>query len=230
MTPSGNFEEGRIVLVTGTDTGVGKTLVCAGLARNFSDRGFRVIAIKPVETGCGAAVSESEDGRVLSVAARQSDPDRALARLRAPLAPPVAADRESALLDLGTWVNAIQDYAKNSKPVLVEGAGGLLSPLTWKETARDLACELGAAALVVASDRLGTLNHTLLTLEALSRSAIPTIGVVFNAPEFPDSSTGGNRGALQRFAPEVRTADLPRVGNWEVAAPLLEEVSRWIVP
>jgi hypothetical protein len=121
MTEPFKIGNRRIVLVTGTDTGVGKTLVTAGLARNLSDRGVRVLAIKPVETGCGGTASEGEDGRILATAARQQAPTEALTRLRAPLAPPVAADLESANLDMGFWRSALHEYAEKSEVVLVEG-------------------------------------------------------------------------------------------------------------
>ena len=131
---------------------------------------------------------------------------------------------------MGFWRSALHEYAEKSEVVLVEGAGGLMSPLTWKETARDLASQLGAAALVVATDKLGTLNHTLLTLEALNHSDIPALGVVFSAPETPDDSTGKNLETLRKFHPGIGAMALPRVRNWEKAATKVEEVARWIVP
>jgi dethiobiotin synthetase len=230
MTESSKREDRRIVLVTGTDTGVGKTVVAAGLARALSDRGVRVVAIKPVESGCGETVSETEDGRILAKAAGQVAPTEALTRLRAPVAPPVAADEEGFELKMGAWAQRIFEYAKSAQVVLVEGAGGLLSPLTWKETARELAVDLGARALVVASDKLGTLNHTLLTLEALDRAGVVTQGVVFNAPDAPDDSTGKNRESLLKFRPGLQVASLPRVRSWEESAQKLKEVSHWILP
>jgi len=230
MAKSTKRKASRIVLVTGTDTGVGKTMVTAGLARALSDRGVQVVAIKPVETGCGETVGESEDGWILASASRQSKPVGALTRLREPVAPPVAADLEGSTLDASCWRETLASYSESTEVVLVEGAGGLLSPLTWKETARDLASSLGAVALVVAADRLGTLNHTLLTLEALARAEIRTLGIVFSAPPSPDESTGKNLESLRRIDPSVKALALARVKSWEEAAKKLEEVSRWIVP
>lgn len=219
----------KIVVITGTDTGVGKTLVGAGLAFALSRQGKRVIAVKPVESGCRQGVSSDEDGAILAEAAGQADPKHALVRLRAPLAPPVAAALEGCFLDMDAWCAHILEVADAAEVVLVEGAGGLLSPLTWKETTRDLARRLGARALVVASDRLGTLNHTLLTLEVLAASNIPVGGIVFSAPESPDESTGRNADSLRRFAEIDRAVTVPRVTGWREASEHLEEVARWIL-
>jgi len=218
----------RVVLVTGTDTEVGKTVVAAGLARALVRRGRRVAAVKPVESGCGEAPGETEDGVLLARAAGQDEPAAALVRLRTPVAPPVAAEREGRELDPGPWVETIRRLARDRDVVLVEGAGGLLSPLTWETTARDLGVALGADALVVAPDRLGCLNHALLTLEALRAAGLRTLGVVFGAPVAPDDSTGTNADALRRFAPDVRTATLPRLADPADAAARLEAVVEWI--
>jgi dethiobiotin synthetase len=218
----------RIVLVTGTDTGVGKTVVAAGLARCLVARGLRVLAVKPVESGCAVPPGDGEDGVVLARATGQVDPAAALDRLRAPLAPPLAAEREGVVLDADSWRARIEDLARRADVVLVEGAGGLLSPLTWDLTALDLARDLGAAALVVAADRLGSINHTRLTLRALREAMVPVLGVVWSAPACSDESSGGNVGALARVEPGVRTARLPRLARSGDADDYLREVASWI--
>ncbi|MHC4472552.1 MAG: dethiobiotin synthase [Planctomycetota bacterium] len=219
----------RIVLVTGTDTEVGKTVVGCGLARCLVGRGRRVVAVKPVESGCGPEPADSEDGVRLARAAGQEEPGTALTRLRAPLAPPVAADREGVRLDHHQWCRAIEELARHRDVVLVEAAGGLLSPSTWDADARDLAAALDAAALVVSPDRLGTLNHTLLTLEALGAGGVEVLGVVLNAPDSPDDSTGTNADALRRVAGPVRVAELPRLADPDRDAALhLEAVAGWL--
>jgi dethiobiotin synthase len=170
----------RIVMVTGTDTGVGKTFVACRLARALTGAGRRVLAVKPVESGCGPEPTDSEDGVLLARATGQSAPLAAFVRLRLPVAPPVAADREGVVLDHDEWCREIRTLSREAEIVLVEGAGGLLSPLTWETTALDLARDLEASALVIAPDRLGTINHTLLTLSALKSEGIPVLGVVFS--------------------------------------------------
>jgi len=219
---------GRVLLVTGTDTGVGKTVVACGLARALAARGRRVVALKPVESGCPETLSEEEDGVRLALAARQAEPPAALVRLRAPVAPPLAADREGTALDARTWIEATRELAAGHEFTLLEGAGGLLSPLTWETTALDLARELSAAALVVAPDRLGCLNHTLLTLRALEDEGVPVVGVVLSAPETADMSTGTNAASLRRVAPDVRVAELRRLRDPEEAAAALDPVLEWL--
>jgi dethiobiotin synthetase len=213
----------RIVFVTGTDTAVGKTFVGAALLRHWSDAGRRVAGLKPVETGCGGAISPTEDGAILARAARQDSPRAALTRLARPVAPPVAAEAEGAVLSFDVWFAAIDRASEEYELVLVEGAGGLLSPLTWRASLRDLIASIGARALVVAADRLGSINHTLLTMEALGSAAI---GVVFSAPASPDDSTGTNAHALHKLMPEIRIASVERFGTWESAP--VAEIAGWV--
>jgi 8-amino-7-oxononanoate synthase len=219
-----------VVVVTGTDTGVGKTLVAAGLARTLSDRGLEVRALKPVESGVDELAREEEDGVVLARAARQGDPREALDRLGRPLAPPLAAELEDVELDVGAWRRAVEAAAAEADVVLVEGAGGVLSPLAPDTSARELARSLGAAALLVAPDRLGTLTHTLTALEALAAGDVPVLGVVLSAPEEADDSTGTNAGSLRRHGDVSRVATLPRVEGVADAAARLREVAGWVAP
>ncbi|MFW6058216.1 MAG: dethiobiotin synthase [Persicimonas sp.] len=216
--------------MTGTDTEIGKTMVTAGLAYALRERGVDVVAIKPVESGTTEEAGPVDDGAILARATGQSGPTEALVRLREPLAPPVAADIDGVALDMGAWCDTIRDYAKSADVVLVEGAGGLLSPLTWSETARDLAATLDASALVVAPDKLGTLNQTLLVLESLDHAGVPLAGVVFSATEFPDASSGRNAQTLRDFSGLARIAELPRVTDWREAAEHLVDVSKWVFP
>ena len=216
------------LVVTGTDTGVGKTVVACGLAKRLADSGRRVLAVKPVESGCGAEVGPEEDGALLARATGQERPRSALVRLRAPLAPPVAADREGVALGPKAWVREILEFSRGVEFVLVEAAGGLLSPLAWGFDARDLAARLGAPALVVSADRLGTLNHTLLTLEALAARSVPVLGVVFSAPATPDDSTGTNAIVLRRVVPRVRVEEVPRLANLDHASRHLGAAASWL--
>ena len=221
---------GVTVLVTGTDSCVGKTFVGAALGRLLTRMGVRVIGIKAVETGCPSDVSREEDGAVLAAATGQGDPTAALVRLRSPLCPPLAAEAEETPLGLQPLAERIRGRARVADVVLVEGTGGVLSPLTLTETALELARLCDARALVVAADRRGAVNHTLLTLEALRSDGIECIGVVLTAPAVPDETTGRNAGLLRRFAGLSRLAELPRLSGWEEAAHHLHEVARWILP
>lgn len=215
----------RVLFVTGADTGVGKTFVAAALLRHLAERGWDVVGVKPVETGCGGAIRPEEDGAILAAASGQTSPRAALTRLGLPVAPPVAAEAEGVRLTMETWIEAIDPLTERHDLVLVEGAGGLLSPLTWSTNLRDMLVTIRSRALVVASDRLGTLNHTLLTLEALGRSAL---GVVFTAPEKADESTGTNRDALARVRPDVNLISIGRYPSWEAATEEAGGIAPWI--
>lgn len=219
---------GRIVIIAGTDTEVGKTFVGAALARRLKDQGFDVIAVKPVESGVGPDVGPNEDGVLLAAAARQDSPTCALQRLRAPLAPPDAADLERVTLEPGRWVGQIRGWAQVHQMVLVEGAGGLMSPLTWNENALTLARRLGARVLLVASDKLGTINHTLLCMRALESENISLAGIVLSAPQEVDRSTGRNLAALAKLSGFRRITSVPGMDSWENAAPIMDFVIPWL--
>ena len=157
-----------MLLITGTDTGVGKTWTGCALARALRRSGRRVVAVKPLETGCPGPPAETEDGALLARATGQAEPQHALLRFRDPVAPPEAADREGRQIDFEDLVRRVREYAARADISLVEGAGGLLSPLTWKRSALDMARALEARVLLVAADRLGTIGHTLMALKLLS--------------------------------------------------------------
>jgi dethiobiotin synthase len=216
------------LLITGTDRGVGKTWVGQALGRLLTDAGRRVVAIKPVETGCTDATALLEDGALLAAATGQAEPLAALHRYASPLAPALAAEAEGEPLDLDALILRIEALSAGADLVMVEGAGGLLSPITWEWTVVELARTLGAAALVVGVDRLGTINHTLLTLSALELAGLAVAGVVLTAPETPDSSTGTNAAAIARLGGLERVATLPRRGDPALARDAVAPVVGWI--
>lgn len=170
----------RGFFITATDTGAGKTFVTAGLARlwRHQRRPFRVC--KPVATG--AENGWSEDTRLLAEAAGDSD---LLAitpyTFAVPAAPPVAARLVGTALRLEDLASAVRRRAAEDCAVLVEGVGGLLCPLTESETVADLAVELALPLILVARRSLGTLNHTLLTLEAAQRRGLCLVGILVTA-------------------------------------------------
>ncbi len=203
LSPSGS-----VVVVTGTDTEVGKTYVGARLLERMRSRGFSCRAIKPVESGCDGFADE--DGVVLARAAQQAVPPAALQRLAAPLAPPAAADLEGVVLRPEMWRATVEECRSEAGVVLVEGAGGLLSPLTWDDTVLSFAQEWRASVLVVAPNRLGVLNHVLLTLSALQHAKVSVLGVVFNAPAAPDPSSAHNVASFRRSAPGCQVVSVAR--------------------
>jgi dethiobiotin synthetase len=216
------------VLVTGTDTGVGKTWVACALARALVRGGRSVVAVKAVETGCGNRPAPTEDGARLASATGQRAPRRALRRLGAPVAPAVAADLESARLDLDELAGEIEAAAGSADVLLLEGAGGLLSPLGWDWNAVDLAQAFRATALVVTTDRLASINHTLLTLSALDLAGIRVAGILVGAPAAPDASTGTNAEAIARLSGIDRVRVVPWVAEPDATAPWLVEAAGWL--
>lgn len=194
----------RFVVVTGTDTGVGKTFVTEALALGLA-RERRTLALKPFESG---ARPEESDAARLAAATGQDAPREALVRLRDPLAPAMAAEREGVTLDFSDLVARLRRYGAQADVVLVEGAGGVLSPLTWEHDARDLARALDARVVLVASDRLGTLSATHAAFDVLAHAGLAPAAVVLSAPERPDASTGANADALRRRLPSSAPAPI----------------------
>jgi dethiobiotin synthetase len=177
------------VVVTGTDTGVGKTIVTAAVAVAAQAAGFSVAVVKPGQTGTNTGEPSDVD-TVRWLAAPTAA--RTLASFPEPLAPlPAARMAHAAPLDLYAVADAVKADAKGHDLVLVEGAGGLLVPMGLRPsgepwTIADLAVSLGAPAVVVARAGLGTLNHIALTLEALARRAIEATVVVGAWPADPE--------------------------------------------
>ncbi len=166
------------LFVAGTDTGVGKTLVSAGLARMLVNRGVKVGVFKPVASG-GLV---SEDGKMLQKAAKlpgSAYPGIVPIHYKQPLAPWVAGWKEGKV-DLGKVENAYQAVKKKYDSLIVEGIGGVLVPITQEFLAIDWAVKWKLPTLVVARAGLGTLNHTLLTIEALQKRKVQVLGVVVN--------------------------------------------------
>jgi dethiobiotin synthetase len=217
-------------LIVGTDTSVGKTWVTCALARALRDLGQKVVAVKPFETGCEEPPSEREDGYRLAQAAGQTGPKRALVRLPGELAPPVAAEQAGITLDYDDVVARMRSLTAPDSLLLVESAGGVLSPLTWEDNALDLAHSLDARVIVVAADRLGTISQTLLTLRVLQGEKIPILGVVLKQPSTPDESSRTNAMALARLAPTTTIVSVPHLADPTPAAEAVKEVVGWILP
>lgn len=168
------------LFITATDTGAGKTFVTSAIARLWRRQGRSFRVCKPVATG--ADDGWSEDTRMLAEAAGDVDLQAITPyTFLEPAAPPVAARLAGASLRLEDLAIAVRRRAADGDAILVEGVGGLLCPLTERETVADLAIELVLPLVVVARRSLGTLNHTLLTVEAAQRRGLHVAGVVVTA-------------------------------------------------
>ena len=216
------------ILVTGTDIAVGKTWVACSLARALQQAGKRVIAIKPVETGCSGQPGNSEDGARLARATGQSAPTHAIIRLGQSLAPVLASERAGDEIDFDALVLKIERFADQAEYAILEGAGGLLTPITWEWNMAEVARSLGAAALVVGADRLGTINATLLTLSAIELAGLPCLGVILTSPEKPDASARTNAAAIARLSGIDRVLTLRQTQDEQGAAKALEPVLGWL--
>lgn len=168
------------LFVTGTDTGVGKTVVSCALARGLRTSGVDVGVMKPAETG--VPQTGPEDARALVAAAGVEDPIELVCPLRydMPAAPEASARAEGRKASLDPILDAYTTLAARHDFMLVEGAGGILVPFDRETTMADLAGRLGLPLLVVARASLGTINHTLLTLEACASRGLEVEGVVLS--------------------------------------------------
>lgn len=175
-------------LITGTDTGVGKTFVGCGLAAALRHRGVRLAPFKPAETGCefdphSKALLPS-DAMLLRQVSGTVAPLETICpyRFRLPVAPLVAAQAEETVIDPALLARCYQELASSHDLVLVETAGGILAPLAERFHYGDLARLLDLPVLVVAASKLGVINHTLLTLEFLRSARLKVLGCVLNHP------------------------------------------------
>jgi len=196
----------RGLLITGTDTNVGKTVVTAALAAALARAGTRVRALKPVASGVPRGDPGEDAARIAEAAGHAP---ASFLRLVAPLSPHRAAALEGAELDtaaLLAWVRA-----NEGDVTLVEGAGGWEVPFTPTWRVSHLAAALGWPVLVVAADRLGVLNHTLLTVEAVRRAGLSVAGVVLTgpAPSVDDLSSASNLFDLRALLPDTAVRRLP---------------------
>jgi dethiobiotin synthetase len=201
------------LMITATDTNVGKTWASIALATALIKGGKRVVGIKPVETGTSVDPDDGEDGVKLAHATGQATPAHALYRFRSQFTAALAAEEEELHLDWGELVGKVKQHAAGADIVIVEASGGLMSPITWEKGALDLAKELKAKAVVAALDKLGTINHTLLTVDELEHAGVEVLGIILSEPERADESTGSNAAALQRMRPRLRVFPVPRLMN-----------------
>ncbi|MBI4320173.1 MAG: dethiobiotin synthase [Chloroflexi bacterium] len=195
------------IFVTGTDTGVGKTVVAAALAALLKAEGIDVGVMKPVQSGgvCENGRLVSEDSRFLMEAAGVDD-DPGLVNpycLEPPLSPNVAARVTGTHIDIGVILSAFQELRRRHEMVVVEGAGGLLVPITDDFLVADLILALDLPAVVVARPGLGTINHTLLTLRCMLQMGIRALGVVIN----------GYRAETAGLAEETSPAEIERLSG-----------------
>jgi dethiobiotin synthetase len=196
----------RRFLVTGTDTGVGKTMVGCALAFAMKVRGLRVGVMKPAETGCVIEAGElmPADAAALKASASAPHPLEIICPYRyvSPLAPAIAAELDGiAPPDPARIISVGEGIAADSDVLMVEGAGGIAVPITWNFNYADLAQALGLELILVVANRLGCLNATALALAYAKSRNLPVCGYILNDAE-PVSSAAArtNAASLKRLS------------------------------
>ncbi len=211
----------RIIFITGTDTGVGKTFLTALLAQFLRGRGVSVAALKPVCSGGREDAMSLHDALGGALMLDEINPWH----FRATVAPGLAARREKKTVKLGPVLAHIRATRRKFAVTLVEGAGGLLSPLGEDFDARDLISALRAIPVIVAPNKLGAVNHVRLTLEALPKRLRARTKVVLVCPPEPDSATASNGELLQSFLARGKLFKLPWFGRSFSVADILKKTA-----
>ena len=206
------------LFVTGTDTGVGKTLVSAGLLHALARYHPRVVGMKPIAAGtvCVDGIDSNEDVVALRAASTCAVPPELdnPVLLPDPVSPHIAAARAGVRIDIGHLVACHRALALQADVVVVEGAGGFHVPLSATETGADLAEALGLPVLLVVGLRLGCLNHALLTAEAIRARGLTLAGWVANQVDSTMLAQDDNIAFLQR----------------QLRAPLLARIAHQVAP
>jgi len=213
------------VLITGTDTGVGKTFITYNLALGLRERGYRVGCLKPVET----YVREiPEDGKILAEATGQSVDEVVPVKYRLPLSPYAATLEERRDFSLPDLRRFYENLKKRYEFLLVEGAGGVAVPLKKNYTYGNLALDWGLRALIVARAGLGTLNHTFLTWYYLKSLGVPVLGIILNGKTGKDVSERTNPLIVEEMT-GIKPLVIPRVEGKKLPSGLREELTDYFL-
>jgi dethiobiotin synthetase len=226
----------RGCFVTGTDTGVGKTVVAGAICAALVARGERVAAFKPVVTGLDDAPAPGwpPDHELLAAAAGGLDPATVSPlTFGPPVSPHLAAELAGERIEPAALVAHARAAAQGAAALVVEGVGGILVPLTPGYLVRDLARELGLPVVVAARPTLGTINHTLLTVEATRAVGLTVAAVVLTPWPEDDAVARSNRTTIARLArvsvatlPPLASADPTSLAKAGAALP----VEAWLTP
>ncbi len=216
--------------VTGTDTGVGKTVVSAALTRALVARGLRVAVMKPIASGSDPTPQgpRNSDALALMEAANVPAPYEAVNPycFLPPISPHIAAHDAGVAIDLGLLRSRFDSLARNADCVIVEGAGGWLAPISDSATMAELAASLSLAVLLVVGLRLGCLNHALLTRESLAARGVAFAGWIANGVDAHFDRTAENLATLTARLGEPPIARIPFLEPGRGAPDLLEAAGK----
>ena len=216
---------GRVYFVSGIDTGIGKTVAVGLMCRALQAAGCDWISVKMVQTGCDGFSEDLDAHRALAGVGRFPEDAEGLTApqiFKFPSSPLLAAGLEGRTVDLACIADAIKTCAQRRQIVLVEGAGGLCVPLTEEVLTADFVAQQGWPLILVASGRLGAINHILLSIEAAKTRGIPLAGIVMN--DYPKSDPLLFNDALKAVARQLK--------RLEIVCPVvtLSDVARGTVP
>lgn len=175
-----NMKKIKGIFVTGTDTGVGKTVISAGLAGALAASGCDVGVMKVVASGCDGDICSDVEFLTSVSGCRDEIELVCPVRLRCPLAPMVAAEKAGVSIDIGDIIEAAGILMSRHDFLIIEGVGGIAVPVTKDCMVADLAKMIGLPVVIVSRAGLGTINHTLLTIEFARAKGLEVLGIVFN--------------------------------------------------
>jgi len=201
------------IAVVGTDTDVGKTVLSLFLMRFFFERGFNPFYLKPFQTGCDTPCDDYSDARFIYEnidELRQKDPaGSVIACYKTPKAPLFAARDQGEIIELAPILKIVEKKAETHSPLIIEAAGGVLVPINEKENMIDLVRETRASPVIAARAGLGTINHTLLTVEALKARGISPLGIIL----IKNEEIGPSDEMIAENIEAIETASAIKVGG-----------------
>jgi dethiobiotin synthetase len=200
---------GKIIFVTGTDTGVGKTIFTGLLVHHLRSNGVHALAMKPFCSGGRADVHLLQAMQDVELTEEEINPFY----FPEPIAPLVSARRRKRLISLGEVVREVKKIAARCECLLIEGSGGLLVPLGENYFVSDVIRQLNCEVIVVARNQLGTINHTLLTVNALKRFGVKNISVVLMGTSKKDASVEKNGAVLREFLGGTEVVEVGFLGK-----------------
>lgn len=200
------------IFITGTDTGVGKTFVAVGLINALKEKGFNVCPMKPVETGCrtkkGKLIPKDTMSLIKASGIKEAIDVINPYRFKHPLAPSIAAELEKKSIKKEKIFSAYNYLSKKYDITIIEGAGGIMAPLYKKYLFLDFISDINLPIIIVSRPGLGTINHTLLTIEIAKSKGIKILGIIINY------ATKTKTGIAEKTNPEIikRLGGAPVVG------------------
>ncbi len=203
----------KSLFITGTDTDAGKTFVTAGIVSGFVNQGVNAVAAKPVQTGCVNGIAEDLEFALKTACLSFTEPilkELCPLRFEPACSPHLAAELADYSISLPSMISNLLNLQTDFECVVAEGAGGIMVPLGNKKLMLDLMVELVWPVVLVSSDKLGTINHTLLSISALRQAGLDIAGVVINHTSPPSSLISkSNTVAIQEYGDVEILGEIP---------------------